>query len=128
MRVLLDTCALLWLALDEKRLTPSVRSLLEALDTEVFVSAASVWEIAIKAHQGKLPGAGDPAVDFVNVVQQSGFTELPISMHHGQRAGMLPGLHKDPFDRMLIAQAQAEDLPIVSSDKIFDEYHVRRIW
>jgi PIN domain nuclease of toxin-antitoxin system len=127
-RVLLDTCALLWLALDEKRLTPPALTALESPDSEVYVSAVSVWEIAIKAQSGKLPGLANLPIHIIWVIRQSGFHELSISMEHGHRAGMLPGAHKDPFDRLLIAQAQAENLPIVSSDRIFDRYGVRRIW
>ena len=61
-------------------------------------------------------------------VERLGFQEMPIELEHGQRAGLLPGDHKDPFDRMLIAQAQAENMPVVSKDVVFDDYHVRRIW
>ncbi len=128
MRVLLDTCTLVWLAINDRRLTPNALVVLESLDTEAFVSAASAWEITTKARLGKWPGAEDLAVDIVSVIRQLGFRELSVTVEHGQRAGMLPGVHKDPFDRMLIAQAQAENLPIVSSDRIFDHYHVPRIW
>ena len=68
------------------------------------------------------------AQDFSARIERLGFRELPITVAHGQRAGLLPGSHRDPFDRMLIAQAQAEDLPMVSNEEIFDEYRVRRIW
>ena len=77
---------------------------------------------------GKLPGAEALAADFPSRVQLLGFRELPITVEHGQRSGLLPGTHKDPFDRLLIAQAQAENMPIISNEKIFDEYRVRRIW
>lgn len=128
MRVLLDSCALVWFALNDQRLTSPARTILESLDIQVFASAASAWEITTKVRLGKWPTAEYLAVNFITMARELGFTELPVSVSHGQRAGMLPGSHKDPFDRMLIAQAQAEDLPIVSSDRIFDEYHVRRIW
>jgi PIN domain nuclease of toxin-antitoxin system len=127
-RVLLDTCALIWCALDETQLTGTAQTALESLDTEVFVSAASAWEIATKVRLGKLLGAVGLAAEIATVVRRLGFTELPVSLDHAQRAGLLPGSHKDPFDRLLIAQAQAENLPIVSSDTIFDDYRVRRIW
>jgi PIN domain nuclease of toxin-antitoxin system len=77
---------------------------------------------------GKLPGAEVFAAEFPERVRKLGFRELTISIEHGQRAGLLPGDHKDPFDRMLIAQAQAENIPIVSNERIFDAYRVRRIW
>ncbi len=126
--MLLDTHALIWWAFDDPRLSSKARSLLRSLQSEVFVSAASAWEVATKARLGKLPGAESLAEDFSKHVEQFGFRRLDITMGHAQRAGLLPGVHKDPFDRMLIAQAQAEDLPIVSNEVLFDEYHVRRIW
>ena len=128
MRVLLDTHALLWWALDDSRLSSKAHDVLSSLDTHVFVSAASAWEVATKFRIGKLPEAGKMAEDFSIRVGQLGFHELPITVEHGQRAGLLPGGHRDPFDRMLIAQAQSGNFPIVSNERIFDEYHVRRIW
>jgi len=128
MRVLLDTHALLWWALNDPRLSTRAGATLASFDTEVFVSAASAWEVATKFRIGKLPGAGLMAQDFSARVERLGFRELPITVEHGQRAGLLPGSHRDPFDRMLMAQAQAENLPIVSNEELFDEYHVRRIW
>jgi PIN domain nuclease of toxin-antitoxin system len=99
-----------------------------SFDTDVFVSAASAWEIATKSRIGKLPGAEELAAEFSSRMERLGFRPLAITVEHGQRAGLLPGAHKDPFDRMLIAQAQAENIPIVSNDRIFDEYHVARVW
>lgn len=128
MRVLLDTHALLWWALNDPRLSTRAGAILASFDTEVFVSAASAWEVATKFRIGKLPGAGLMAQDFSARIERLGFRELPITVEHGQRAGLLPGSHRDPFDRMLMAQAQGENLPIVSNAEIFDEYHVRRIW
>ena len=128
MRVLLDTCALVWFAIDDDQLPEKARKVVESLDTEAFTSAASAWEIATKVRLGKWPGAEGLALDLVSVIRELGFTELRVSVEHGVRAGLLPGPHRDPFDRMLIAQAQAENLPIVSCDRIFDEYHIRRIW
>ena len=128
MRVLLDTHALLWWVQDDPQLSRKARALLASFDTEVYVSAASAWEIATKVRIGKLPGAEAFASEFTERLLRLSFRELPISVQHGQRAGLLPGTHKDPFDRMLIAQAQAENLPILSNERIFDEYHVRRIW
>ena len=128
MRVLLDTHALLWWAVNDPRLSKKAVATLGSFDTEVFVSAASAWEVATKFRMGKLPDADRMAQDFSARIERLGFRELPITVAHGQRAGLLPGSHRDPFDRMLIAQAQAEDLPMVSNEEIFDEYRVRRIW
>lgn len=84
--------------------------------------------MAIKASLGRLPTAFDLLNDFEGTLALRGFEVLPISATHGIRAGFLPGPHKDPFDRMLIAQAQAENLAIVSNDTVFDHYGVRRVW
>lgn len=128
MRVLIDTHALLWAALDPDKLSPKARSLLEAFATEVLVSAASAWEIATKVRIGKLPGAAMFAAELPERLERMGFEPLAVSLEHGQRAGSLPGSHRDPFDRMLIAQAQAENLSLISNEHIFDAYGIRRIW
>jgi PIN domain nuclease of toxin-antitoxin system len=127
-RVLLDTHALIWFAFDDIRLSKPARSVLLEIENEVFVSAASAWELTTKVRIGKLPVAAKFAIDLRSRVRGLGFQELAVTVEHGQRAGLLPGAHKDPFDRMLIAQAQAENLAIVSKERVFDEYHVRRIW
>ena len=128
MRVLLDTHALLWAGLEAWKLPKEVRLTLGKFDTDVYVSAASAWEIATKVRIGKLPHADQFAAEFPERLAILGFQELSVTVEHGQRAGLLPGPHKDPFDRMLIAQAQAENLAIVSNERVFDVYHVRRIW
>ena len=124
MRVLLDTHTLLWAALNPERLSAKAKTLLTSLNTEAFVSAASAWEIATKVRIGKLPGAGAFAADFPARIERMGFYGLAITLEHGQRAGLLPGGHKDPFDRMLIAQAFREGLTIVTHDKRFSDYNV----
>ena len=128
MRVLLDTHALLWSAIDDKRLSERARSVIENLKTEVYVSAASAWEVTTNVRLGKLPGAEGLASQFAENLRRMGFLELTITVEHAQRAGQLAGAHRDPFDRMLIAQSQAENLAIVSNEEIFDGYGVRRIW
>jgi len=128
LRVLLDTHTLLWAALDPEKLSAKAKTLLTSLNTEALVSAASAWEIATKVRIGKLPGAGAFAADFPARIERMGFYGLDITLEHGQRAGLLPGTHKDPFDRMLIAQAQAENIPLVSNERAFDGYGIRRIW
>ena len=92
------------------------------------MSAASAWELAIKFQQGKLRKAADLVSNFPIEIEQEGFQFLPISAEHGIRAGLLPGPHKDPFDRMLIAQSQAENTPIISNEAVFEAYGVRRLW
>jgi PIN domain nuclease of toxin-antitoxin system len=81
-----------------------------------------------KFRSGKLPDAGDLLADFAGYLARERFEGLPISLDHAVRAGLLPGPHKDPFDRVLIAQAQAENLPVLSNDSAFDTYSVRRLW
>jgi PIN domain nuclease of toxin-antitoxin system len=92
------------------------------------VSAASVWEITTKARLGKLPRAADVAADVPACIESQGFVALPITVRHAQRAGALRGPHRDPFDRMLIVQAQAEGVPIASNESVFDDYGVTRLW
>jgi len=128
LRVLLDTHALLWAALAPEKLSLRARRLLESFSTEVLVSAASAWEIATKARIGKLPGAAAFSAELPARIERLGFQALAVTLDHGQRAGSLPGPHRDPFDRMIVAQAQAENLPVVSNERIFDGYGIRRIW
>jgi PIN domain nuclease of toxin-antitoxin system len=127
-RLLLDTHALLWWLDGDRSLTRRARTAITDEDNAVFVSAASAWEITTKARLGKLPGAGAVAADVVGSVASQGFAQLGITMLHAQRAGRLPGVHRDPFDRMLIAQAQLEDLTLVSNESAFDAYGVSRLW
>jgi PIN domain nuclease of toxin-antitoxin system len=115
-----------WLA-GGKRLSARARRTVENQTTTVFVSAASFWEIAIKHQSGKLDG-GAILDDFQQQLDSEGFVELPISAKHAIRAGLLPGPHKDPFDRLLVAQAEIESVPIVSRNASLDGYNVPRIW
>ena len=128
MRALLDTHALLWWLSDDVALTRSARKTISDTKNTLIVSAASAWEIATKVRLGRLPGAIDLAADFSGHLDRDGFELLAISAEHGIRAGLLPGPHKDPFDRTLIAQAQSENLPIITNETIFESYGVRRIW
>jgi len=128
MRLLIDTHALLWWLTDDPALPASARKYLARSGNTVLISAASAWEIATKFRIGKLADAGDLLADFSGYLARERFESLPISTNHAVRAGLLPGPHKDPFDRMLIAQAQAEGLPILSNDSAFDAYSVRRLW
>ena len=128
MRLLLDTHALLWWLDGDQRLPPIARSLIGDDSTQVFISAASGWEIATKVRIGKLPGAVEVAERFPEVIRQQNFEPLDITIEHARRAGLLPGEHRDPFDRMLIAQSQIEDATIVSNERLFDQFGLRRIW
>ena len=128
MRLLIDTHALLWWLSDDPALPVSARKHIARAANTILVSSASAWEIAIKFRIGKLPDAGDLLADFAGYLTRERFETLPISTEHAVRAGTLPGAHKDPFDRMLIAQAQAESAAILSNDSIFDAYGVRRLW
>jgi PIN domain nuclease of toxin-antitoxin system len=127
-RLLLDTHALLWWLAGDDALSSAARRAIETGGDAVFVSAASAWEIATKYRIGKLPGAASIVADIAAVVAGQGFAALPVSVLHGQRAGALPSLHRDPFDRMLVAQALIERMDIVSNEQIFDGYGVSRVW
>jgi PIN domain nuclease of toxin-antitoxin system len=128
LRALLDTHGLLWWLSDDPSLPRAARKFIAETKNTLIVSAASAWEIAIKVRLGKLPTATDLAADFSGLIQREGFELLAISAEHAIRAGLLPGPHKDPFDRMLIAQAQAQNMPIVSNEATFESYGVRRVW
>ena len=128
MRLLIDTHALLWWLSDDPALSNKAREAMVDTANVLVVSAASAWEIATKVRLGKLPSAAELAADFVGFMLREGFTTLDITAEHGMRAGLLPGPYKDPFDRMLIAQAQAENLPVVTNERTFEAYGVRRVW
>jgi len=128
-KLLLDTHAFLWWAFADRKLSRAARTAIEDdVENDVFVSAASAWEIAIKYRIGKLPGARVVADDIAGAILAEGFNQLSVSVRHAQRAGNLNGHHRDPFDRMLIAQALTEDLTLVSNEKAFDAYGVPRLW
>jgi PIN domain nuclease of toxin-antitoxin system len=124
MRVLADTHIVLWYFTDSDRLTERATSLLEAETTDVLLSAVVVWEIAIKRAIGKL----DAPTRYREAFLGAGAEALPIEHHHAERAGALPPHHRDPFDRMLVAQAQLEDAIIVTADPAFAAYDVRTAW
>jgi PIN domain nuclease of toxin-antitoxin system len=128
MRLLLDTHAFLWWLDGNRRLPKRTRGLISDDANVIMVSAASAWEISTKARLGRLPRAVDVAADLAAIVTAQAFTPLEITIPHAQRAGRLPGEHRDPFDRMLAAQAQIEDLPIVSNDPVFTGFGIERIW
>lgn len=123
MPLLLDTHALLWWLADMPQLGPTARTYLEQGDNAVFVSTVSAWEIEIKRALGKLKAPDNLA----ETIEACHFKELPIAMPHAITAGRLPRHHEDPFDRMLIGQAIAENLTIVTSDSVFHDYEVTLI-
>ncbi|MGH7899199.1 MAG: type II toxin-antitoxin system VapC family toxin [Candidatus Binatia bacterium] len=119
MNLLLDTHAFLWWLADDRRLSKGARDEIAAAQTTVYVSAATIWEIAIKVAAGRL---NIERADIVGEITANGFRELPIRAAHANAAGRLPRHHDDPFDRMLIAQGLAEGLKIVTRDPDFAPY------
>jgi PIN domain nuclease of toxin-antitoxin system len=125
---LLDTHALLWLAFEQRSIPHHVRQIVASPQNEIIVSAATAWEITTKYRLGKLEFARGLAMNFVPRVLAAGYQLLPITPEHALRAGLLPGTHKDPFDRILSAQAIHEDLILLSNDADLDQFAVRREW
>ena len=128
MKVLLDTCALIWATLSPAALSPQAREAIADEGNVILVSAASAWEIATKVRLGRLPGAEKLEQDYLAVMDEAGYTLLPIDTASALRAVRLTAQHKDPFDRMIAAQALALDVPVLSSDQQLDQFGVRRIW
>lgn len=124
MKVLLDTHILLWWILDDPKLSAGARRVISNPGNEIYISSASGWEIATKHRLGKLPEAGDVPVRVSYYVRKAGFLVLDISLEHALAAGALSGEHKDPFDRMLIAQSRLENLPVITHDPVFQRYGV----
>lgn len=128
MKVLLDTHALLWFLLGDARLAEKAQSIIVDLTNHVLVSPASYWEIAIKVSLGKYKLRRDLGEFMESHLADSNLTILHITPRHAAELAKLPFHHRDPFDRMLIAQAVAEDIPLISADATFDLYSVRRVW
>jgi PIN domain nuclease of toxin-antitoxin system len=128
MQLLLDTHTFLWWLAGDEALSAAARTAIADEGNDIFVSAASAWEIATKHRIGKLPAVAAIVADVDQVTVDQGFVGLSISLRHGQVAGTLPGPHRDPFDRMLIAQAMLEKLVLVSNEQAFDAYGVARLW
>src|SRR5436190_6797575 len=127
MKVLLDTHALIWWFEGSPKLSKRASSVLGNPSNAIFISAVVGWELAIKVQVGKFH---TPSLvqDLDGIIQREGFAELGISLEHAVRAGLLPMHHRDPFDRLLVAQAQALNVPIVTPDAVFDHYGVQRLW
>jgi PIN domain nuclease of toxin-antitoxin system len=128
MRFLLDTHILIWWMTENSRLSNHAHNLIQRRENTSIVSAVSAWEIATKVRLGRLPIAADLIQDFVEDLTRERIQIMAVTADHGIRAGSLPGPHKDPFDRMLIAQALSENIPIVSNDRALDGYGVSRLW
>ena len=125
---LLDSHVLLWWWFDPDRLSQQARSLLLDPNSTVFVSAASVWELSLKHHQGKLPELTAAIADLPGLLQADGFQPLPISIAHGLRAGGYSQPHRDPFDRMLSAQAELEGLVLITADTQLSNFPCQLLW
>jgi PIN domain nuclease of toxin-antitoxin system len=128
LKLLLDTHALIWWLAGDEALSGPARAAIADDANSVAVSAASAMEVATKFRIGKLAQAALLAHEFEGIVAEQGFAELPITVHHARLAGEMNIPHKDPFDRLLIAQAQAEDMVLVSNEALFDSFAVQRVW
>jgi PIN domain nuclease of toxin-antitoxin system len=126
--LLLDTHALIWWLAGDEALSSYARGAIADEANDILVSAASAMEVATKFRIGKLPGAAVLAQNFEAAIADQGFAELAITVRHARLAGEMNIAHKDPFDRLLIAQAQCEDLAMVSNEAQFDDFAVKRLW
>jgi len=127
-RLLLDTHALLWWLAGDPALTETAKAAIADDTNDILISVASAWEITTKYRIGKLPRAAPVVADLEGLLADQGFTPLPITLPHAHMAGCLPGPHRDPFDRMLIAQSLLDALVLVSNEQLFDLYGVIRLW
>ena len=127
-KLLLDTHAFLWAVMQPGQLSKKSRKLLENPDNGLLISAASAWEIATRFRLGKLPSAAVVVSDFERVVQRLGAVMLPVSHAHALLAGSYSQPHRDPFDRLLAAQAEIEGLPLVSKDPSLRQFGVEVVW
>ena len=128
MRLLLDTHALLWWWGEPELLSERARNLIAQPEHEILASAASAWEIATKVRLGKLRAAASAVPNYLDWLAEDGFVALPITTEHALEAGALVGTHRDPFDRMLAAQAMIEDLELITRDPAIASLGARTIW
>jgi PIN domain nuclease of toxin-antitoxin system len=128
MRYLLDTHTFLWWNMDDTQLGSFAKELISDSSNEIFLSAASAWEIAIKAARGRLTLPEDPTRYISNRLSLHGFQALPVQIHHAAQVYKLPMHHSDPFDRLLIAQSQVESMPLISVDADMRKYEVKVVW
>jgi PIN domain nuclease of toxin-antitoxin system len=127
-RILFDSHSLFWFLEGDRRLSATARTALESEGAIGCVSAVTAWEITNKVRLGKWAEATALAEAFTAILARYAFQPLPITIEHARVAGLLPGRHRDPFDRMLAAQAQVEDIPLVSADPVFRAFDVRILW
>lgn len=127
MKILLDTHVFIWWDSDVTRISPTAMAAIQDRNNSLFLSPVSVWEMAIKSQLGKLQ-LSLPLSEMVSQQQANGILELPVTLSHAMALEQLPPIHKDPFDRLLIAQAKAEGAELISADHIFWQYPVRTIW
>lgn len=127
-KVLLDTCTLIWATLSPSSLSHEAQKTIADEANVILVSAASAWEIATKVRLGKLPGAEKLEREYLDVMEDAGYTQLAIDAESALRAGRLTADHRDPFDRMIAAQALGLDIPVLSPDPLLDGFGVRRMW
>jgi len=128
MKALLDTHAFLWWITDDQRLSSRVREIIADKANEILFSAASAWEIAIKTGLGRLQLPADPEIFISEQLELNAIEALPVRIGHALHVYQLPSYHRDPFDRLLIAQAQLEKLPILTADPQISRYPVEVIW
>lgn len=129
MSYLLDTSSFLWFVSGDFRLSSSAQAVLENEGSDIYLSVASIWELAIKANLGRGLDLPRPFPEFIDIeLQEDRFQLLNINVAHLKRVAELPLFHRDPFDRLIIAQSQVEDMPIITSDAAFDAYALQRVW
>ena len=128
MRYLLDTHTFLWWITDDSRLSVHVREIIRDPSNEILFSVASAWEITIKAQLGRFELPTDPASLIQEQLAANGFATLPIDLHHALSVAKLPLFHRDPFDRMLVAQALADQIPLLTADPAISQYDISVIW
>jgi len=128
MKAILDTHAFIWWITDDNQMSPGARKVIEDEDNEIFVSAASIWEIVIKAKLGKITLPKRADIFLAEQIALNDFSSLPMLNSHALKIFSLPDIHRDPFDRMLVAQAQTEDCPIITSDSVIGKYSVSCVW
>lgn len=128
MKVLLDTCAFIWLVTDDPKLSELAKEIFLDTDNELLLSAVTGFEIAVKYSLGKLHLTEQPNEFIANRIQANALTELPVSMAHALVLQDLPWHHKDPFDRLLVAQAMVNQIPLLSADQQLSSYAIERLW
>ena len=127
MTILLDSHALYWWVTESTRLSLRARTAITE-ESEIWVSAVVAWEVTNKVGSGKWPEARMLAERFFEIVDDEGFKPLPLNLQHAHLAGLMPGRHRDPFDRMLAAQSQIENVPLVTADPVFRAFGTRVLW